>query len=80
MLGVGARLDAGAWEVPPELGLLLEAGKVSRGEAHSVFNMGLGLVLAVEAVSADRISAAIRAAGGDPHVVGEVVSGEGVVL
>ncbi len=78
--GLGARIDAGSWDVPPELQLLIDAGKVPRSEAYSVFNMGLGLVLAVKADAADRVSEAIRAAGGAPRVVGEVIEGEGVVL
>jgi phosphoribosylformylglycinamidine cyclo-ligase len=78
--GLCARLDTASWEVPPELQLLVEAGKLSRSDAYSVFNMGLGLVLAVEAKAADRVLEAIQAAGGSPRVVGEVIEGEGVQL
>ncbi len=82
MLGEGlmARFDRAAWPVPAELELLLERSGVARTEAYEVFNMGLGLVLAVERAEAPRIMAEISAAGGAPRVVGEVQQGEGVEL
>ncbi len=82
MLGRGlmAAFDRKTWGVPGELELLLERGKIPEQEAYQVFNMGLGLVLAVEAEEAPRIIAGISAAGGRPRVVGEVRQGEGVTL
>ncbi len=78
--GAGARLDAGTWEVPAELRLVLDAGEVAREEALEVFNMGLGFVLAVAPEAADRVLEELRSAGGAPRVVGEVVPGSGVAL
>ncbi len=82
MLGAGlmARLDRRSWQVPPEFDLLLAAGGVPQEEAFEVFNMGLGLVLAVESGEAPRILEEIAAQGGHPRVVGEVAVGEGVAL
>ncbi len=78
--GLGARLDPAAWPVPAEFELLLERGDIAREEAYEVFNMGLGLVIAVEAVEAPRVMAAIESAGGSPRVVGEIRPGDGVEL
>jgi phosphoribosylformylglycinamidine cyclo-ligase len=82
MLGPGlmARLDPASWEVPGELSLLLQTGGIARAEALEVFNMGLGLVLAVAPKQADAVARAIAAGGGRPRVVGEVAPGEGVAL
>ncbi len=76
--GVGARLDRKTWDLPPELALLLTAGRIGDEEALSVFNMGLGLVLAVDPSAVDRTLTAIAGAGGRPRVVGEVALGAGV--
>ncbi|MDA8344151.1 MAG: phosphoribosylformylglycinamidine cyclo-ligase [Thermaerobacter sp.] len=78
--GCGARLDRTAWAVPPELALLLEVGSIEPDQAARIFNMGLGLVLAVQPAAVDKTLAAVRGAGGKPRVVGEVVRGEGVQL
>lgn len=82
MLGPGlmARFDRASWQVPAEIELLLRAGGVAADEAFEVFNMGLGLVLAVEPKEAPRILAEIAGHGGLPRVVGEVALGEGVAL
>ncbi len=82
MLGQGlmARFDRSTWQVPPELELILRQGDVPRGEAFEVFNMGLGLVLAVDPAEAQRVLDDVAAAGGRPRVVGEVAPGEGVDL
>ena len=48
---------------------------------YNTYNMGLGMVLAVDAADADRTMEAIRAAGEVPYVVGEIEAGEkGVTL
>ena len=46
--GLGAVIDEGSWEVPPIFSYLEELGQVPRQEMYNVFNMGIGLVLAVE--------------------------------
>ena len=47
----------------------------------NTFNMGIGLCMAVSKETADQAMAALRAAGEEPVVLGEAVSGdEGVLL
>jgi len=78
--GTMARLDRTAWQVPPEIELLLRTADLGRAEASEVFNMGLGLVLAVAPQAVQDVMDRIGAAGGRPRVVGEVAEGEGVAL
>ena len=48
---------------------------------YNTYNMGLGMVLAVDPADTEKAMEAIRAAGEDPYVVGIVEKGEkGVVL
>jgi len=66
--GFGARIDRSAWEVPPIFRLLQREGNLEDAETWRVFNMGIGLVLAVEAPEVDGVLASL----GDAILVGEV--------
>jgi len=47
--GLGARLDGGSWTRPPIFDLIQKRGHVDEGEMYGTFNMGLGMILAVDA-------------------------------
>ncbi len=66
---LGARIDRSAWDVPPIFRLLQREGNLAEEEAWRVFNMGIGLVLAVDPSSV----ADVRAALPDAILIGEVV-------
>ncbi len=76
----GAILDTAAWEVPPLFRRICEAGGVERDEAYRVFNMGVGMVLVLDPAGADRVRRALRRAGEEAPVVGEVTRGDGGVV
>ena len=71
--GLGARLDRAAWPAPPIFDLIQREGGIDEAEMFRTFNMGLGLVLAVDPSDVD----AVRSAVPDALVVGEVVRQEG---
>ena len=78
---VNAEVDLGTWPLPPVVRFACGEANLSEAEALKTFNMGLGMVLAVDAADADRTMEAIRAAGEVPYVVGEIEAGEkGVTL
>ena len=52
--GLVAVLDRGAWPVPPVMGELCRVGAVSEEEMMRVFNLGIGMVVAVPADQAPR--------------------------
>jgi phosphoribosylformylglycinamidine cyclo-ligase len=72
--GLGARLEAGSWELGPAVGAILATGRVDEDEAWRTFNMGLGMC----AVVADGPGAARLVEGA--RAVGRVVAGEGVTV
>jgi len=74
-----ARIDLGAWDVPGLFRMLVEEGGVPAAEAYRAFNMGVGIVLAVEAADAEPIRAQLAAAGETAFHLGEVVAGSGRV-
>jgi phosphoribosylformylglycinamidine cyclo-ligase len=71
--GLAVRIDRASWRVPPIFGLIQREGNVAEEEVWRTFNMGLGLVLAVDPSDVD----AVRSALPQALVVGEVVRGEG---
>ena len=51
-------------------------GDVEEHMMYNTFNMGLGMVLAVDEADVDRAMEAVRAAGEAPYVVGSIIEGE----
>ena len=70
---VAARINLDAWDVPPIFRLVQERGGVEEAEMYRVFNMGIGMVLAV----APEDLATVQAAVPEARVVGEIVRGTG---
>lgn len=76
--GLGAVIDRDSWEVPALFRAIAEHGPVTRDEMDRTFNMGLGMLLVVDADAADRVAEALREAGESPVRCGRVVEGKGV--
>jgi phosphoribosylformylglycinamidine cyclo-ligase len=70
-----ARLARGRWQVPPIFALIQRRGNVSDDEMFNVFNMGLGLVIAVPGDQGDRAVAHLAGLGERAWIVGEVAAG-----
>jgi phosphoribosylformylglycinamidine cyclo-ligase len=73
--GVRAEIRRGSWPTPSVFRFLCDAGRVPDGEAHEVWNMGLGLLMVVRRADADRIEGALADAGHGSLRVGEIVAG-----
>jgi phosphoribosylformylglycinamidine cyclo-ligase len=58
--GLGARIRRGSWPEPPVFELLEREARLSDHELFGTFNMGIGMVLAVEAPRADEVLARTR--------------------
>jgi phosphoribosylformylglycinamidine cyclo-ligase len=82
--GLGVKLDAGAWTVPPVFRWLAQSGGITPDEMARTFNCGIGMVAIAAAGEAEQVAAALRGAGETVHVLGAVVrvaSGQaGVVI
>ena len=60
---------------------MAKKGQVEEKMMYNTYNMGLGMVLAVDPADVDKTMEAIKAAGETPFVVGEIKDGEkGVTL
>jgi phosphoribosylformylglycinamidine cyclo-ligase len=62
--------------VPPIFGEIQRAGRVSDTEMARVFNLGLGMVVAVPPGAVPVALATLKAEGHDGLVVGELVPGQ----
>jgi phosphoribosylformylglycinamidine cyclo-ligase len=69
--GLRPHLQFGAWTEPPIYALLRQCD-IAEDELRRTFNLGLGLVMVVDASQVDAVSACLREAGEAPLVVGEV--------
>ena len=79
--GVRAVIRKDSYPVPPIFKLIAEKVKIEEKMMYNTFNMGLGMVVAVDEADVDKTMAAIKAAGDQPYVVGTIENGEkGVTL
>ncbi|MBN1671306.1 MAG: phosphoribosylformylglycinamidine cyclo-ligase [Kiritimatiellae bacterium] len=71
-----AVFDCAAWRVPPVFTFIEEQGEVDRLEMYRVFNMGIGLVLAVRPADADAALTVLRRHKEKPIVIGRIEKGK----
>ena len=74
--GVRAVIKKDSYPVLPIFGLLQKEGTIAEEMMYNTYNMGLGMVLAVDSADADKTLAALKAAGESAYVVGEITEGE----
>ena len=79
--GVRAVIKKDSYPVPPIFEMLARDGDIAEHMMYNTFNMGIGMVVAVDKADADKTLSAITAAGEAPYVIGEIRAGEkGVTL
>ena len=78
---VRAVIKKDSYEVPAIFRMMAREGDVAEEMMYNTYNMGIGMVLALDAADVDKAMAAIKAAGETPYVIGQVEAGEkGVTL
>lgn len=78
--GVSARIQKDSYPVPPIFGLLQKTGNLEEKMMYNTYNMGLGMVLAVDAADADKTVEALKAAGEQAYIVGDITAGNKEVI
>jgi len=79
--GVRAVVKKDSYEVPAIFKMLSTDGDIAEEMMYNTFNMGVGMVLAVDSGDAEKTIEAIKAAGEEAFVLGTVEAGEkGVTL
>ncbi len=79
--GINAIVKKDSYEVPAIFKLLQKTGNIDEDMMYNTYNMGLGMVLAIDIADLDKTMEAIKSAGDTAYVVGLCEAGEkGVTL
>ena len=74
--GQGVEIEEGSWEILPVFRLLEKYGKIPHREMFNIFNMGIGMVLAVKPKDAPRVLEILTEKGEKASVIGKIVESE----
>lgn len=79
--GTRAVIKKDSYPIPSIFKLLAKTGQIEEKMMYNTYNMGLGMIVAVDAKDVDKTLEAIRKAGEQPYIVGKIEAGEkGVTL
>ena len=74
--GIVASVKKDSYEVPAIFKLLAKTGDIEEKMMYNTYNMGIGMVLAVDAADVDKTLAALEKTGDKAWVIGETKAGE----
>lgn len=79
--GVKAVVKKDSYEIPDIFKLMAKTGNIEEKMMYNTYNMGIGMMLAVDAADVDKTLEALKAAGETAYVVGQIEAGEkGITL
>ena len=79
--GKHAVIEKDSYEVPAIFKMMEREGNVEEHMMYNTYNMGIGMIVAVDPADVEKTMEAMRAAGDTPYVIGEIKDGEkGVTL
>lgn len=79
--GIHAMVKKNSYEIPPIFGMLSKDGDIEEQVMYNTYNMGIGMLIAVDQQDADKAMALIQEAGEKAYIIGETISGsKGVSL
>ena len=79
--GKHALIRKDSYEVPAIFKMMAREGQVEEQMMYNTYNMGIGMIVAVDPADVEKTMEAMRAAGDTPYVIGEIKDGEkGVTL
>ena len=74
--GVRAVIRKDSYPVPPIFPLMAKKGEIEEKIMYNTFNMGIGMIVAVDPADVEKTMEAMKAAGETPYVIGSVEAGE----
>lgn len=72
--GFSAEIEIGQWPVPPIFDLLQKYGEIPPAEMYEIFNMGIGMVLALRPEAAKEVLSEIAAVDEEAYVIGKITT------
>ena len=71
-----ANIKVGSYKIPPIFDMLAKEGNISKEMMYNTYNMGIGMLLAVDAADAAKTVALAEQAGEKAYIIGEIAEGE----
>lgn len=78
--GTGVKINENSWPVPPVFKLISELGKIEVKEMYNVFNMGIGMVIAVSKEEAPGLLEQFKQSGESAYEIGVVTDKQGIEI
>ena len=79
--GTHAVVQKDSYQVPAIFRLLAQKGDIAEDMMYNTYNMGIGMIVAVDPADVEKTMEAIRLSGDTPYVIGHIEAGEkGVTL
>ena len=79
--GISASIERNSVQVLPIFDLIAKTGHIPERDMFNTFNMGVGMCVVVDKADADKAVAALKLAGENAYILGELVdSDEGVII
>jgi len=76
--GFMVNIKEGNWHIPPIFELIQKNGNVERMSMYNTFNMGIGMVIAVDPKDVDKALKLLEDNGEKAFVIGNISKGEGI--
>jgi len=76
--GHGIEINKNSWNIPPVFDYLQKLGNIDEAEMYEVFNMGIGMILVVDANDSQAVLDILKAHNQEASIIGRVVNGQGV--
>lgn len=74
--GICAKIKTDSYPIPPIFAMLEKDGDIAKEMMYNTYNMGIGMMLALDAKDADAAKAAVESAGYHAYMAGETAAGE----
>lgn len=78
--GLGVEIKLESWEKPPIFQYIQKMGNIDQKEMFSTFNMGIGMMMIVDAQAQEEVLSSLKEAGENASVIGKIVKGQGVSI
>ncbi len=74
--GINAVIKKGSYDIPPIFDLIMKTGQIEEKMMYNTYNMGLGMVLALDPADAEKAVKVLSEAGEKAYIVGSAEAGE----
>lgn len=74
-----AVIKKGTWDVLPVFDMMQKLGSLTERDMYNTFNMGIGMICAVDSAKADEAVRVLESMGEKAYIIGELAKGDGSV-